>query len=505
MTTPQRVPAMDAGEPLRRAVSAHTAGNYAVAIALYRTALALDPGGIDARHLLGLACARNGQVLEGLRSIRSALRAAPGHPVAQGNLQNLRASMPYTPLGMARLTDAPPPRGDGADLTPGRVWCATVRPDEAFRIEPLPTVVAAPGCQIPDLLDRAGYPCPLEQRSGTATLAKLDNVHLDTATGAIFDDRALFLESCVRAGPSTPIEEVDFGSPSSIFSYTDQFLVESHTDFETGTKTCRFFTRTAPVEEAPLIHRPSVWLGGASNYYHWMLENLTKVQVVRDFGIDDHALQYVVSGRPTSVVVETLNTLGIDRDRILFLPSGIHRFRSLLVPSMLVPESRVAPRSVRFLREALLPSPRPDLPRRVYVSRKDAVIRRVVNEAEILDRLAAFGIVDVSLSAMPPAEQRALFAGAELVVGPHGAGFTNFVFCRPGTPVVELSPHRWHPCFGELSSLVPCRHHVVFPRREVQKTARVPITYDAGTNPLSMEFDPVTVEEAVRHALATVV
>ncbi|WP_158283995.1 glycosyltransferase 61 family protein [Azospirillum sp. TSO22-1] len=483
-------------------MEAHNAGRYDDAIALYRTALALDPGLNDARHLLGLACGRNGRILEGLRLLHGALRAAPGHAIAQANLNNLRASVPYTLMGMARLADAPPPRGDGADLEPGRAWCAAVHSDEAFRIERLPTVVAAPDRAPLDLLAQAGYPCSLEQRAGTATLAKLDDVHLDAGTGIIFDDRSLFLESCSRVDPATRIEDVDFGSPGSVFSYTDQFIVEAHTDFETGARTNRFFVQTALVEGAPLIRRPSIWLGGTSNYYHWMLENLTRVQVVRDFGIDDRTLQYAVEGRPTSMVVETLGALGIDRDRILFLPPRVHRFRSLLVPSMLVPESRMAPRSIRFLRAALPAAPHPDLPRRIYVSRKDATMRRVANEAEILERLKPFGVVDVSLSAMPPARQRALFAGAELVVGPHGAGFANLAFCRPRTPVVELSPHRWHPCFGELSDLVPCRHHVVFPRREVQKAARVPITFDAGTNPLSMEFDPATVEQAVRRALA---
>lgn len=244
------------------------------------------------------------------------------------------------------------------------------------------------------------------------------------------------------------------------------------------------------------------FLGVTSNYYHWMLEGLTRIQIIRASGIDESALQYVVNGRPSPLVVETLRTLGIRRDRILFLPKGVYRFRSLLVPSLLMPASSIAPRSLRFLREALMPSPQAHLPRRIYVSRNDASMRRVTNETEILGRLEDIGVVSVSLSSMPLAEQWALFAGAELIVAPHGAGLANLAFCRQGTAIIELSPHRWHPCFGELSSLVPCRHYVVFPRREVQKVARVPASFNAGTNPLSMEFDPADVAEAVRRALS---
>lgn len=41
-------------------------------------------------------------------------------------------------------------------------------------------------------------------------------------------------------------------------------------------------------------------------------------------------------------------------------------------------------------------------------------------------------------------EQAALFAGAEWVVGPHGAGFTNVAFCQPGCRILEWYPAGYH-------------------------------------------------------------
>jgi capsular polysaccharide biosynthesis protein len=45
---------------------------------------------------------------------------------------------------------------------------------------------------------------------------------------------------------------------------------------------------------------------------------------------------------------------------------------------------------------------------------------------------------------LPFAEQVAAFAGASHVVGVHGAGMTNAVFCSPGTAVLEI----FHPLYS---------------------------------------------------------
>lgn len=489
---------MDANDVLQQAMEAHTRGDFQRAAGLYRGALVLAPELIDARHLLGAAQARNGQVLKGLRSIRDVLRVIPDHPVAQANHRNLSAALPHALLRMRRFADLDPP---DPDLSATGNWHAVARPNEHFRISRIPEVVAMPGTAAPDLFEQAAMPFDLEQRSGTATLTHLKNVHLDASSNAIFSDEDLYLESCTLLDPSDPADDVDFGSPKSIFVYTDNFIVESHQDFEAGGTTHRFGVRTALMDTAPYIDFPCVWLYGAENYYHWLLEDLTRVQVLRDLGVDDRSLRYVIRNRPAAIVLESLERLGISRDRVLFLTPQTYRFRSLFVPSRLVTKKWVAPRLIQFLHDHLPPPSRPGLPRRFFVSRNDASMRRVSNEEEILQRLEPYGVVRVSLGDMSLAGQTALFAQAELVIGPHGAAMANLAFCRETTSLIELSPYRWHPCFGELSGLVGCPHYLVFPRREVQKVGRVPATFGSGCNPLRMEFDPALVEHAVRRAL----
>lgn len=80
--------------------------------------------------------------------------------------------------------------------------------------------------------------------------------------------------------------------------------------------------------------------------------------------------------------------------------------------------------------------------KRIYVARGAAPRRRVLNEAAVEKLLAGHGFVSVNPGALSVSEQVALFADAEIVAGPHGAGLTNAVFMAPGGAVIELTHHQ---------------------------------------------------------------
>jgi capsular polysaccharide biosynthesis protein len=91
-------------------------------------------------------------------------------------------------------------------------------------------------------------------------------------------------------------------------------------------------------------------------------------------------------------------------------------------------------------------------PRRIYVARTDASRRRMVAEDDLIRILLARGFHIVTPGVLSFAEQVRLFAGANLVVGIHGAGLTNIVFCHPGTLVYEILPaHYTNACFCNLA------------------------------------------------------
>jgi capsular polysaccharide biosynthesis protein len=88
----------------------------------------------------------------------------------------------------------------------------------------------------------------------------------------------------------------------------------------------------------------------------------------------------------------------------------------------------------------------------IYVARTDARNGVVVNEAELIAMLERQGVRIVVPGALSVAEQIAAFRAARLVIGPHGAGLSNIVFCRAGGFIYEMLPRRYpNAAFNRLA------------------------------------------------------
>jgi hypothetical protein len=93
-------------------------------------------------------------------------------------------------------------------------------------------------------------------------------------------------------------------------------------------------------------------------------------------------------------------------------------------------------------------------PKRIYLDRRGASSRRLVNEDEVVGSLARQGFVPVSLEKLSLPDQVRLFRGAEAIVAPHGAGLTNVGFCHPACVVLELQMDAYvHWGFRHLAAL----------------------------------------------------
>lgn len=209
-----------------------------------------------------------------------------------------------------------------------------------------------------------------------------------------------------------------------------------------------------------------VW---SRNYFHWMIDVLARLDLLRRSGL--HIDKYIVTGPEVyPFQTETLGLLGVPARQLLRTYDGFHiRAKTLVVPSLEV--YRLLPFTANptpfwayeFLRAEMMKkidASGPKAGTRLYISRASARHRKVVNESEVTRLLAARGFRSVTLEGMPIAEQVRLFASAEIVIAPHGAGLTNVIYCRPGTKVVDIYPTNYmYPCFWHLSNYAGLDYH----------------------------------------------
>jgi capsular polysaccharide biosynthesis protein/Flp pilus assembly protein TadD len=225
------------------------------------------------------------------------------------------------------------------------------------------------------------------------------------------------------------------------------------------------------------IDEPVRFLGGTGNYYHWMLDTLPRLAAVEDAigeGGED-GLPLLVNRTPTAFQRRTLELMGLDFRRLM-VPRGpaLMRFARLSVPGLvsrprrpdgqmdwMIPSVNV--QAARWVRERLMAGMRTGRGgRRILISREGSLFRRCENEAAIAAIATRHGFTPVRLEDLTFDAQVELFSAAEIVMGVHGAGFTNMLFAPAGALLIELHPAGHLPVFyRHLTGLMGQRHMAI--------------------------------------------
>lgn len=172
-----------------------------------------------------------------------------------------------------------------------------------------------------------------------------------------------------------------------------------------------------------------------NNYYHWMLEFLPKLSAFLEPPSSDFVELFqggrILLPHPINTWMrQSLEMLGVAEDRILLTKSDhIQAEQLLFFPT--IGKLYNPPRwALDWLRTRFFPfmNHSPNQKKRIFVSRRKARARNVINEDQVMAYLSDYGFEAYVLEDMSLAEQIDLFSQAEVVVGPHGAGFTNMVF-----------------------------------------------------------------------------
>lgn len=255
-----------------------------------------------------------------------------------------------------------------------------------------------------------------------------------------------------------------FGRMGTILTPDDKLLLDVSLQFGIGRDVSKIRSHLACnyfqfATWQPLLETVAVLAtSGCQGYYHWLTDGLPRFEILRKTlpDLSKEIDKYIVNdGNP--IVIETLKMLGVSIERLIFIDSYKHfQAKSLVVPSL--PGSTGDPPAwvCNFLRENFLHCQAIITPiSKLYVSRSKARYRKVTNEENVLKYLSELGFTPVWLEEHDFATQIAMFANAEVIVAPHGAGLTNLMWCNSGSKVLEIfSPNYVNTCFWAIANLV---------------------------------------------------
>lgn len=203
---------------------------------------------------------------------------------------------------------------------------------------------------------------------------------------------------------------------------------------------------------------------GHTNYAHWLTDNLIYLYVyvtkMKPLGI-----KIVLPDSLLGFAKETVEIMGIEAADIIVAGDEVLAFDDLHFMDTIyfgeIPQ--IFKEAVHYLKaNALQGQPAPTVDQSVYISRRDAVSRPLINNAELEARLLQSGFDIVATGEMTLRAQIALFANAKIVVGQHGAGLINAIFCEPGAVLIELFPeYMLQAHFWTAASLVGARYGFV--------------------------------------------
>jgi capsular polysaccharide biosynthesis protein len=281
---------------------------------------------------------------------------------------------------------------------------------EAARLRALlPSGEPAPRVVRDSLLD------PERARRGEAYVAWLEDVLVETAFWSVVkDDRVYNMEVHGRGLGASPFIEGRVSPDGSAF-----------------------LMRCPP--PAVRIDEPCVHLGGDENYSHWVNRNLLKLALTEERDEFKH-LPLLVHEDLRPWQWEYLELLGISPNRLLRVPRNVvvacHR---LAVPTLLRNHPRMQ-LGTDWIRRRLASHMASGTPRGLlFVARRDAARRVMVNEAELADALVRLGFRVIVPSELTAREQIAAFSASRIIIAAHGAALANLVFAPPGAFVVELA------------------------------------------------------------------
>ena len=195
--------------------------------------------------------------------------------------------------------------------------------------------------------------------------------------------------------------------------------------------------------------------GGNKNYSHWLFDVLPRLALCNKTINLNEINYFLLPDHVTDFQIETLDCLNIPKYKRL----SSQKFRHIKAKKLIITDHPVVVSGnptediinmpiwiSKWLKEKFLTqtikNDQSNI-KKIYIDRDDTNLKKtserfVSNEDEIKRYLLKENFIFVKLHELKFIDQVKLFYNAKYVVGLHGAGFANIVFCKSKARIVEL-------------------------------------------------------------------
>ena len=190
---------------------------------------------------------------------------------------------------------------------------------------------------------------------------------------------------------------------------------------------------------------------GNNNYFHWIFDILPKIKLCSEHYLLKEIDFFYISNLQ-NFQKQTLSILNIEEDKILNSDLYRHIQASELIvvdhpwyhKGFILDQVEFLPSwIIHWLKDIYLKYAKKfDNNEKIYIDRTESKFNhcQIQNDNEIFNFLKEQGFSKYKVGELSFFEQIYLFNNAKIIIGAHGAAFTNLAFCKPNTKIIEIRP-----------------------------------------------------------------
>ncbi len=194
---------------------------------------------------------------------------------------------------------------------------------------------------------------------------------------------------------------------------------------------------------------------GNNNYFHWMFDVLPRlIMLEKVYNLNEIDHFYSPHIKPWQL--STLSVFNIFKERLINSNHHRHIYSDKILAvshpwynkGRILNEAKNLPKwiinEIAFKFEKF--GRKFECGQKIFIDRRESNYNhcQIINDEEIKTHLKKKGFVVYKVGELDFFKQIYLFQNANIIIGAHGAAFTNLIFCKPNTKVFDIIPKN-HP------------------------------------------------------------